>query len=283
MDRIAEASKRAFAAHYPQLPAKLAHDLAAHPLLTLDALAAFAARARPDTLEHNAALDAPLGTRLADLPSNGLSTVETIERIADCGSWALIRAIEQDPAYDRLMADVLGEVAPIIQASTGPMLKLRGFIFISSPGALTQPHFDPEYNILFQAHGTKTMTLYPVADEQVLGHPFIERYYSGGQRYMPWRSEWEVQGHGIVLAPGEAVYVPLLAPHWVKVHDQPSVSLSLTWCSQWSLENADAYKFNHRLRRLGLTPAAPHSFPRSNRAKSIGERVWERVQRRAAA
>ena len=153
---IPEASKQKFARIYPDAPGHLVHGFAGHPLLTLDALASLAARMRPDTLEHNAAIDVPLGTPTTSLPANGLTTLQTIEQIESCGSWVLLREIEQDPAYAALMREVLSEIQPLIEARTGPMVKLRAFIFISSPQAVTQPHFDPEYNILFKAKGAKT-------------------------------------------------------------------------------------------------------------------------------
>jgi hypothetical protein len=276
---IPDSAKRTFADVYPDMPARIAHGFADHPLLTLDALASLAARMRPDTLEHNAAIDVPLGTPTTRLPHNGLTTLQTIERIESCGSWVLLREIEQDPAYAALMADVLGQVKPIVEARTGPMHKLRAFVFLSSPQAVTQPHFDPEYNILFQIRGTKTMTVFPTADAAIIGQRFFESYFTGGQRYLPWRDEHAARGQAIPVGPGEAIFVPIFAPHHVKVHGEVSVSLSLTWCSEWSFAAIDAHKFNHRLRRLGLRPAAPKPFPASNRIKSIGERALERMAR----
>ena len=44
------------------------------------------------------------------------------------------------------------------------MLKPQGFIFVSSPDAVTPYHFDPEHNILLQLRGTKAMTLFPAGD-----------------------------------------------------------------------------------------------------------------------
>jgi hypothetical protein len=214
------------------------------------------------------------------MPDNGLTAQETIARIEECGSWVLLRDIEQDAAYAALMRDVLGEIAPLIEVRTGPMQKLRGYIFISSPRAVTQLHFDPEYNILFQAQGAKTLTLFPTADPDIVGGPFFENYFSGGQRYLPWRDEWAAKGRPIAIAPGEAIYVPILAPHWVQTHDDVSVSLSLTWCTDWSFQNAEAFKFNRRLRRLGLRPALPHLFPRANPVKALGQRALARLERK---
>ncbi len=279
MDVLPERSKQTLETLYPDIPGHLVHQFADHPLLTLDALAGLASRMRPETLEHNAAVDVPLGTPTTKLPHNGLTTLQTIEQIDSCGSWVLLREIEQDPAYAALMRDVLGEIEPLIAARTGPMHKLRAFLFISSPQAVTQLHFDPEYNILFQAHGAKTMTLFPTADPEIVGQHFFEQYFSGGQRYLPWHDEWAAKGTPISIVPGEAIYVPILAPHWVKVHDEASVSLSLTWCSDWSFQNADAHKFNRRLRKVGLRPAPPRLYPGVDRVKSLGQRGLEKLER----
>jgi hypothetical protein len=72
------------------------------------------------------------------------------------------------------------------------------------------------------------------------------------------------RGRAIDIAPGEAIYVPILAPHWVQTHDAVSVSLSLTWRSEWSFHHADACRFNRRLRaRAEPGRAAPLSAKQS--------------------
>lgn len=272
-------AREALTAVYPQAPTRLAHTIADHPLLSLEALGDLAARLRPETLEHNAAIDLPLGIAYADTPRNGLSVQETIRRIGDCGSWVLLKYIEQDPAYAQLMRDVLGEIEDIVRPMTGAMMRFEGYIFISSPQAVTPLHFDPEYNILFQARGTKTMTLFPTADPAIISQEFFEAYFAGGSRNLPWRDEWNARATPISIGPGEAIYVPILAPHWVQAHDEVSVSLSLTWRSEWSFHHADACRFNRRLREIGLRPAAPRLYPADNRLKSYGQRALARVER----
>lgn len=267
------------AAAYPLAPTRLAHQIASHPLLELDALAALARRMRPESLEHNAAIDLPLGITNAETPYTGLDVHQTIDRIADCGSWVLLKTIDQDPAYAGLMREVLSAIEPVVLPCTGPMLRLEGFIFISSPRAMTPLHFDPEYNILFQARGAKTMTLFPTADSDIIGDPFFEQYFAGGPRNLPWKPEWEKRGIPLTIAPGEAIFVPILAPHWVQVHDEVSVSLSLTWRSEWSFHHADACRFNRRLRKIGLRPGSPRLFPQGNRLKSYANRALDRVER----
>ncbi len=264
---------------YPDKPRHLAHALAGHPLLSIDSLARLAQRIRPRDLEHNAATDLPLGISNADTPSNGLSVHDTIARIDECGSWVLLKQVQQDPAYRDLLHDVLGELRPAIEPVTGRILKPVAFVFISSPEAVTPLHFDPEYNILFQIRGTKTMTLFPAEDGEIVTQQFRERYYLGGPRNLPWRDEFAARGREIHIAPGEAIYVPILAPHWVKTHDEVSVSLSLTWRSEWSFHQEDAHRFNSRLRRLGLDPSPPRFFPRGNLAKSFAQRALNRIER----
>lgn len=274
-----EDAMAALDAAYPLAATFLTHTIADHPLLKLDALRRLAKRMRPETREHNAATDLPLGITNAETPQNGLSVDETIERIEDCGSWVLLKYIEQDPEYRALMHDVLGQIAPVVQPRTGAMMRFEGFVFISSPQAVTPLHFDPEYNILFQARGSKTMTLFPTADPDIVSQEFFETYFAGGPRNLPWREEWIERSQAISIQPGEAIYVPILAPHWVQTHDEVSISLSLTWRSEWSFHHADACRFNRRLRRIGLRPAAPRLYPANNRLKSYGHRALARLGR----
>jgi hypothetical protein len=204
---------------------------------------------------------------------------DTIARIDECGSWVLLKQVQQDAAYRDLLDEVLAELRAEIEPVTGEILKPVAFVFISSPQAVTPLHFDPEYNILFQIRGTKTMTLFPARDPEVVTQQFREKYYMGGPRNLPWRDEFATRGREIHIGPGEAIYVPILAPHWVKTHCEVSVSLSLTWRSEWSFHQEDAHRFNSRLRRLGLDPAPPRFFPQGNLAKSVAQRALARVER----
>lgn len=278
-----EEAVRSFRDAYPAKTRHLTHRLAGHPLLEIGALAALAERIRPEDLEYNAATDLPLGISKEDIPANGLSVQDTIASIETCGSWVLLRQVQQDPAYRDLLHDVLAELKPEIEPVTGEMLKLVAFVFISSPQAVTPLHFDPEYNILFQIRGTKTMTLFPAEDAEIVTQVFREEYYDGGPRYLPWKKEFAPRGQEIHISPGEGIYVPILAPHWVKTHGDVSVSLSLTWQSEWSFQQSDAHRFNRRLRRIGLSPSPPRFFPGGNLAKSLAQRTLDKVQRTLAS
>jgi hypothetical protein len=227
----AEARDR-FAAHYPELPHKLPHGLRDHRLFRLDALARLAERLPDASVEYNRG-DLPLGVDgKPERPARSIG--ETIRSIADSGSWAVLKNIEQDPAYAEVLADLLDELRPEIEAKTGRMLLTQGFVFVSSPGAITPYHFDPEHNILLQLRGTKTMTQFPAGDPRFAPDEVHEGYHTGGARELTWRDELAAGGREFRIAPGEALFVPVMAPHFVRNGDQPSVSLSITWRSEWS-------------------------------------------------
>jgi hypothetical protein len=161
------------------------------------------------------------------------------------------------------------------------MLKQEAFVFISSPGSVTPFHFDPEHNILLQVRGSKTMTIFPAADEALVDGAAHEAFHAGGHRNLPWRDEFEARGQAFALAPGKAVYVPVKAPHWVKNGPEVSVSFSITWRSEWSFREEYARRMNGVLRQAGLSPAAPKRYPHQNHLKALGYRVIAKARRLA--
>lgn len=278
MSAFPEPALHRLRAAYPEQPSLLDHDLVDHPLLKLDALAALAGRIRPVDAEYNRG-DVPVGLDPADTPSNGLSVAETIRSIEQCGSWMVLKFIEQDEQYRQLLHDVLADVAPSVRGTTGEMLKREGFIFISSPGSVTPFHFDPEHNILLQIRGSKVMTIFAADDEALVDGAEHERFHNGGHRNLPWRDDFAAQGRPFSLAPGKAVYVPVKAPHWVQNGPEVSISLSITWRSEWSYDEEYARRMNHLLRRVGMRPRAPGRFPHNNRLKSLGYRAIAKAGR----
>jgi len=270
------ASLEALRAAYPNRTCTLRHTLIDHPLLALDRLVALGTMLPPASVEYNAG-NLPIGIAPKDVPRPQLSIRETIRSIEQNGSWMVLKRIEQDAEYSALLHDVLAEVAPIVAHSSGPMLNLQGFIFISSPGAVTPFHFDPEHNILCQIRGHKVMTIFPARDEAIVPQRFHEGYHTGGHRNLVWDEGFAARGVAHPLSAGDAVHVPVMSPHWVQNGDAVSISLSVTWRSEWSYEEADAHACNKWLRRFGISPKRPHPLPRRNRAKALGWRVLRRL------
>lgn len=272
-----ELSLAKFEAAYPRQPVVIGHRLLDHPLLTLEALEGLAQTLPAASIEYNPA-KLPIGIALADVPRSTLSPAETIRTIADNGSWLVLKRIEQQPEYARLLDQVLSELKPVVDPATGEMLRCEGFIFVTSPGCVTPFHFDPEHNILMQIRGSKTMTLFPADDEELLSPEIHESYHLGGHhRDLAWREEFAGRGQAITIQPGEGLHVPVKAPHWVQNGDQVSISLSVTWRSEWTFAEGDARAFNHVLRKAGLNPARPGAFPATNKAKALAFRALRRV------
>lgn len=157
------------------------------------------------------------------------------------------------------------------------MLKTQGFIFVTSPGGVTPYHFDPEHNILLQIHGSKVMTQFPAGNAIFAPDEAHESYHTGGARELVWSEELLDGGRQFALGPGEAVYVPVMAPHFVHNGPEPSASLSITWRSEWSFAEADARAFNHAIRRVGIRPSAPHRWPARNLTKAFGFRIFRKL------
>lgn len=270
------ASLEQFSHLYPENAGKLSHGIAGHPMLELEALARLAATINPAHVEYNSG-NLPVGVDPNAVPGNGLSIEQTIRSIEENNSWMVLKWIENDPAYRALLAETLAPLRALVEPMTGPMLTLQGFIFVSSPDAVTPYHMDPEHNILLQIRGQKTMTVFPSVDGELLSDVDHERYHMGGHRNLVWRDEFARKGKAYDLNPGEAVYVPVKSPHWVKVGPELSISMSVTWRSNWSYREADARGFNHVARRFGLKPSAPGRYPHQNYAKAFAFRAMRRL------
>lgn len=268
-------ARATFARNYPEVPHILQHALHQHPLLELDALARLAEALPEASIEYNAA-NQPIGVDGKPAPT-GIPIGQTIREIDRSGSWAVLKNIEQHPDYARLLADLLSELRPAIEARTGAMLKTQAFAFVTSPGGVTPYHFDPEHNILLQVRGSKVMTQFPAGDSAYAPDEVHEAYHTGGGRELRWRDEMLAGGREFAISGGEALFVPVMAPHFVRNGPEPSVSLSITWRSEWSFAEADARALNGTLRKWGLKPSAPGRWPARNRVKSAGWRVLRRL------
>lgn len=275
---IDPATTAALTSVYPESPKPLRHNLAGHRLFQPDALIALASRMRPeDILCFRGDISVDPGVDGA--PATGLSPEETIRNIAHNNSWMVFKSAEQDAGYRLMLDRLLDDVANIVEPITGPMLHREAFIFVSSPGAVTPFHMDPEHNILMQLTGQKIITVFPAGDEELVPDEAHEAFHLGGKYNLDWREDFAARGTGYRLTPGDALYVPVKAPHWVKNGPKSSISLSITWRSAWSYNEQYARQFNSVVRRFGLNPAAPKRFPDQNQMKSLAWRSLDKAKR----
>jgi hypothetical protein len=270
------ASIETFRAAYPDDHAKLQHDLLNHPLLTREAIAQLAERHPADRIEYSLGT-VPVGIRAEDTPSNGLTVGDTIRTIEENKSWIVIKNVERDPAYGALLDSLLGELKPYVEPITGPMEHREAFIFFTSPGSVTPFHMDPEHNILLQIAGEKTMNAFPAADPALVPPEQSEAFHAGAHRNLEWDETFLAKADPVHLKPGEAVLMPVKAPHFVQNGDNVSISLSITWRSERSVAENELHSFNRLLRAKGLPLVNVSHAPEKQKVARLGYRVMRKV------
>jgi hypothetical protein len=251
---LVDVDPQIFAAYFNRKPFRVRHSLCGHPLFELPRLLQLARSLPERFVEYNGG-SLPVGARPEETPRTGLSAEETIRRIEECGSWMVLKRVEQDPEYGALLDACLDEIAVHARRVAPPMERREGFIFLSSPNAVTPFHIDPEYNFLLQIHGTKTVSMWDPADRFVLPEEELERFYASFvHRNLPWRDVFQTTAFVLPLAPGQGLHFPVTVPHWVKNGPEVSISFSITFRTADSARRELLYKANARLRKLGLSP-----------------------------
>ena len=267
-----------FTANYPDEAAPLKLNVES-ALFDRQRLVCLANILDPHLVEFNAG-DLPVSIAPEDVPAAGLSASDVIEQIGECNSWMTLRNIEHDPDYCALADEALAPLQQLIESKTDAMLQRESFLFISSPGAVTPFHFDEEYNILIQIEGTKTVTVYSQHDRDLASQTDLERFHSGGHRNLKLDPMHKDRGRAVDMAPGDALYIPPLSPHWVKVTgDAPALSLSVTWRSEQSRRALYLHQINYQLRARGLSPRFPGEAPMSDQLKIWGASGLTRLRK----
>ena len=269
---LLEISQEAFCAQFARMPFLLPHNLAGHELFSLPRLVELAQRLPESLVEYNAG-EVPIGLDPARTPRNGLSPEETIRRIEECRSWLVLKSVQQDPAYARLLDECLAEVRAASVRLTEGMQDPHAFIFVSSPEAVTPYHMDPEENFLLQIRGTKTMSVFDPADRSIISEPEFERFFSGAHRNLAYRDDYQRKARLFELTPGVALHVPFAAPHWVQNGPAVSVSFSITFNTRASSRISHAHRVNGQLRRWGIQPAPVGRSALRDRLKQLVSRA----------
>ncbi|MDO9407225.1 JmjC domain-containing protein [Patulibacter sp.] len=267
------------AAAYDRSPFAVGHGAHTHPLLTLESLVALAGTHPADAVEHNLGA-VPVALPGGEAPRLELEPAQVLAEIAANGSWLVLKNVERDDRYRALLDELLDEAAGQLPGEEGTALHREAFIFVSAPGAITPAHVDPEQNMLLQVRGTKAMHVGRFADDESRARE-LERFYAGHHRNLQTRP---VDEETFDLHPGEGVYVPPNAPHWVQNGDDVSISLSVTWRTRSTGRTGAILAMNHRIRSAGRRPHAPGvSRPRDaakvavHRAMAVGARVRGRA------
>ena len=247
------------------------HNLADHPLLSIERLAQLADSLPPDQAEftdHDMPDILPEGGKQVETMTAG----EVVRGIETNGKWMVLKRVHTDPEYQALADWVLDEVHSEVVDSEGGRISSECYILISSPNSSVPSHFDPEYNLLFQIYGTKDLTVGTFPDLET-ERAEAERYYGGGHRNI---SQLPANATVYPMEPGVGVHIPAQAPHMIKNGPSYSISLSCSFYSRDSAEVVDVYALNARLRRLHLSPTPPGEHHGRDRFKSG---TWRAMRR----
>src|SRR6185436_1198074 len=263
---------------FDRRPFVIGHELTNHPLFEISRLLRLCRSLPESSVEYNAG-NIPVNVAPERTPANGLSAEETIRRIAECKSWLVLKYVEQEPEYRALLHRCLAEGARHSEPLQPGMCLAQGFVFISSPGAVTPYHMDPEHNFLLQIRGSKRIHLFDGRDRSILSEQELEQFYCGGHRNLEYRTEREGAGWTFDLRPGLGLHFPATAPHFVRNGADVSVSFSITFRTPDLERRRMLHRCNAFLRRHGLQPAGVGTHPRHDSLKTLSYRVARSIPR----
>jgi hypothetical protein len=239
------------------------HALAGHPLFALDSLIELARRL-PDHGDHYWA-NGPVAVH--NSWSEGMlgrqSLEDTIANIEHNNSTVVLRHTEQDPPYGAVLQEIL---ARIIELGGERMRKDVALsevqILVSSPGRITPYHMNPETGFILQIKGDKSFHIFDQTDRTLVSEREREDFFAISRNFAVYRPERQKECNKYELRAGFGVHVPSCAPHWVQNRSGVSVALSLNYSLRSVDRLAKLYRFNRRLRALGLDPAPPQPHGR---------------------
>ncbi|MBC7690603.1 MAG: cupin-like domain-containing protein [Methylotenera sp.] len=269
--------------------APVQHGLSNHPLLQMDELLNLALRMPADQVRFYSGSQVPITQSLetvAERFSNGMTLADTMKHMDTAGSYVFLGQVQTDPVYKALVDEVLDQIEPMIIAQTpglkkGNRLERReGWIFISSPGAVTPYHRDHETNFLCQVRGKKTVHVWDARDREVCSESENETFHGAHTlKATIYRPELEAKARIFELRAGDGAYMPYTNPHWVKNGDEVSISLSVTYHTAVTDRIRNLYRVNHTLRNKGYQPEVVGRSPMLDALKYASYESFKRAKR----
>jgi hypothetical protein len=273
MTHLLEIDASTLASNFAENPFPVSHNLGDHPLLSVEAVATLADQLPEDNIEHNRGdVDAVVADGVVDVLDD--TPGEIARHIDTNGCWMVLKNIEQVQAYHELLDTLLDEVNPLVEGREGGMNLREGYIFLSAANSTTPAHTDHEHNFLLQIRGSKQMNLGRFKDPKV-EQLQVEKMFAG-QRNMDRLPD---EPTAYELKPGDGVYVPPNAPHWVNNGPEVSVSLSITFRTPVTERGAVVHSMNRRLRKLKLSPRPPGEHVAIDKAKFAVNRTLKSLRR----
>jgi len=237
--------------------ARLRHQLAQHPLMTTQSLAALALRSDPDHVRFHDGerrIGTDMGTMLRTDPSRR-QLHKAIANLHKAEAFVQIINVRSDPAYRVLVDDALDEVLPRLPVRDRQLLNRDAAAFLASPGSVTPFHLDHEQNFLCHIRGAKTFYVWDHRDRSVISERSLEQFYHEGTlrdaRYEP---AMQVKAHAFELVPGDCIFMPMGSPHAASTGGDITVTFSILFNTPTAYDQVQTYRANRVMRRLGLSP-----------------------------
>jgi hypothetical protein len=278
-----EIQKHDFNGFSSHKPFKIEHHLAGHPLLRVERLLELSAKLPANHIRHNFDNQAVASDYewISKTDNSTLSKIPgIIQNIQSGKSWIVLKYLEQDPEYKELLSDCLQRVNDFSYPLEGDMSQKESFVFLTSPNQVTPFHLDPEHNFLLQIQGTKIVHIFDPSDRTIVSHENLEKYFSKRKEYsgnLNYDPAYENKVFMFKLAPGEGLYFPPLAPHWIQNGPEPSISYSVTFRTKQTKKRGSIYACNDALRNLGISPTPPGQKAWVDLLKFNFFRLWNRL------
>jgi len=212
-----------------------------------------------------------------------MSLAETIECMRTSDSYVMVRSPQIHESFQPVFRDLSGDVEHLLRQMFGHRQRLlidpRLYLFIASPGSHTPFHIDRNSTMLLQFRGSKQVVLFPRWEPLVVSDEAREAYAAYENTKLPWTEAKEVHGQRFDFQPGEGLHIPFIAGHYVQNGlDDVSISMSIIFNTPESQAQLDALQFNHKVRGMGLHPAAVGRNEKRDRLKSVLWRARRKVR-----
>lgn len=273
MKRLLEIDGEKLGSNFASRAFGVSHRLTEHELLSVESLAVLADELPEHSIEQNRG-DVPAVVADGKVDVVDSTPGEIARGIETNGAWMVLKNVEQVSSYHRLLDELLDEVAPMVSGREGGMNLREGFVFLSAPGSMTPAHTDHEHNFLLQIRGTKTMNVGRFSDPEV-EQLHLEKMFSGSRNMDRLPDDPKTYE----LTPGDGVYVPPNAPHWVQNGPAASVSLSITFRTPLTERGEEIHRINRHLRRVGIKPRPPGDHVPTDKAKIALKRTVGSLRR----
>jgi len=275
LTELLEIDRESFGQAFARRSIAVRHNLAHHPLFTLDAIAELADRLPPHSVRREQS-DLPLANAGFGYVEVGRGKPsETIRNIENSGIRVSLRDIQQIGEYAELINECLDQVQQLVADREGGMTRRAGYLFISAPASTTPMHFDVEHSFLLQIMGVKHVSVATLYDDPVARHRELDRYIDG----QPCDFEaMEASAVTTRIEPGVGVYLPSFVPHWVETEAGISISFSIPFFTAHTEQVEGVSRVNRRLRQLRIAAHPPGLSPRRDRAKLFVFRSLQKLR-----